>query len=177
MISTRFLGDHSILPPSESNKYQSLGTFTPYPYSRGSIHIVSTDIDKPASFNTGFLADRADVEKLIWAYKKQREIYRRTNMYQGELELGHPKFSANSKAALSNGPVAADGFKTLEDRKSIQNIEYSAEDDKKIEEWVRQNTNTTWHSMGTCKMAPREEGGVIDEHLGVYGTKSLKVAG
>lgn len=31
--------------------------------------------------------------------------------------------------------------------------------------------------LGTCKMAPREEGGVVDESLGVYGVEGLKIAG
>ena len=31
--------------------------------------------------------------------------------------------------------------------------------------------------MGTCKMAKREEGGVVDGSLNVYGVEGLKVAG
>jgi alcohol oxidase len=31
--------------------------------------------------------------------------------------------------------------------------------------------------MGTCAMKRRDEGGVVDEHLNVYGIKGLKVAG
>lgn len=30
--------------------------------------------------------------------------------------------------------------------------------------------------MGTCKMAPLEEHGVVDSSLGVYGVRGLKVA-
>jgi hypothetical protein len=35
------------------------------------------------------------------------------------------------------------------------------------------------HTMqsGTCAMKPRDQGGVVDERLNVYGIKSLKVAG
>lgn len=29
--------------------------------------------------------------------------------------------------------------------------------------------------MGTCSMLPREEGGVVDTHLRVYGAKGLRV--
>lgn len=40
---------------------------------------------------------------------------------------------------------------------------------------------TTWHSLGTCSMAPREgnsivKHGVLDERLNVHGVKNLKVA-
>jgi alcohol oxidase len=31
--------------------------------------------------------------------------------------------------------------------------------------------------LGTCAMKPREEGGVVDARLNVYGTQNLKVAG
>lgn len=34
---------------------------------------------------------------------------------------------------------------------------------------------TTWHSLGTCAMKPRAEGGVLDARLNVYGTQNLKV--
>ena len=32
-----------------------------------------------------------------------------------------------------------------------------------------------WHASNTCRMLPREAGGVVDSHLRVYGTKRLRV--
>ncbi|KAK7750848.1 hypothetical protein SLS62_007247 [Diatrype stigma] len=58
----------------------------------------------------------------------------------------------------------------------IPNIEYTAADDGVIDQWLRENVATTWHSLGTCKMAPREENGVVDETLSVYGVTGLRVA-
>ncbi|KAL2261662.1 hypothetical protein VTK26DRAFT_3654 [Humicola hyalothermophila] len=58
----------------------------------------------------------------------------------------------------------------------VPDIEYAREDDAVLEKWLRENVNTTWHSLGTCKMAPREQNGVVDANLGVYGLKNLKVA-
>ena len=58
----------------------------------------------------------------------------------------------------------------------IADIEYSAEDDAAIEDWIRGNLNTTWHSLGTCAMRARDDGGVVDKDLNVYGTRGLKVA-
>ena len=153
-----------------------MGTYTAYPYARGSIHITSPSVSVPAAFETGYLRHPADVKVLIWAYKKQREIYRRTNAYRGELSIGHPRFSKGSNAALADAPLKDGGFKTLEERVAIKDIEYSLDDDEKIEAWIRENVQTTWHSIGTCKMAPRESGGVLDPLLNVYGTKGLKVA-
>ena len=48
--------------------------------------------------------------------------------------------------------------------------------DKAIEQCIRENIGTTWHSIATCKMAPREENGVVDGRLNVWGTKGLKLA-
>ncbi|KAJ8123515.1 hypothetical protein ONZ43_g561 [Nemania bipapillata] len=54
--------------------------------------------------------------------------------------------------------------------------EYSADDDEIIEKWIRERINSTWHPIGTCKMAPRDKHGVVDPVLNVYGVQGLKVA-
>jgi alcohol oxidase len=118
-------------------------------------------------FDTGFLNHPSDIKKQLWAYKMSREIARRLPYYKGELELGHPKFPEGSAAALHSGALDTDGLK---------DIEYSAEDDAAILSWIRGNLSTTWHSLGTCAMKPREAGGVVDGDLNVYGTVGLKVA-
>ncbi|POR31080.1 Alcohol oxidase [Tolypocladium paradoxum] len=177
-VISSFLGDHKVLNEDDDgvSQYVTLGAYTAYPYSRGNIHIVSKDAKMPASFNTGFLSHPADLKKQVWAYKKQREIYRRTNAYAGELALGHPRFREGSKATLCDGHPVNGGYKTVEERRSLSPIEYDAEDDAAIEDWIRSNLNTTWHSLGTCKMAPKEKGGVVDKDLNVYGTQGLKLA-
>lgn|SRR6478735_1138212 len=48
-------------------------------------------------------------------------------------------------------------------------------------EWVKRHTESTWHCLGTCSMAPKEgnsivKHGVLDERLNVHGVKGLKVA-
>lgn len=146
----------------------TMGTYTAYPFSRGSIHINSkNDVLNGYDFDTGFLNHNADLKKQLWGYKMQREICRRLPYYKGELELGHPKFKEGSAAALcldgNTGPVT-------------ENIKYSKEDDEAIEDWIRGNLNTTWHSMGTCAMRERSKGGVVGKDLNVHGTQNLKVA-
>jgi len=163
-VVNAFLADPSLVEPGQ---YMTMGTYTAYPYSRGSIHI--TDKEDPISgyvFDAGFLNHESDLKKQLWAYKMSREIARRLPYYKGELELGHPKFNEGSKAALFNGAQTGD----------VKNIEYSAEDDDAIEEWIRGNLNTTWHSLGTAAMREKSEGGVVDKDLNVYGTQGLKVA-
>lgn len=149
-------------------QYITMGTYTAYPYSRGSIHITDKeDVLTGYEFDTGFLNHPSDLKKQLWGYKLSREIARRLPYFNGELELGHPKFPSGSKASLTSGNHASG---------DVKDIEYSKEDDEAIEDWIRGNLNTTWHSLGTCAMRPKEKGGVVDKDLSVYGTRGLKVA-
>ncbi|KAF7556004.1 hypothetical protein G7Z17_g1734 [Cylindrodendrum hubeiense] len=161
-----FLGDPSSVPEAQ---YLTIGNYTAYPYSRGHMHITGPEVADPLDFDVGFFSDAhdVDVKKQIWAYKKHREIMRRTSMYRGELAPGHPAFPAGSAAAC----IEADA--PLSD---VEDLKYSSEDDAAIEKWLRENIGTTWHSLGTAKMAPREDFGVVNEYLDVWGTKGLKIA-
>jgi len=149
-------------------KYFSIAYFSTHPASTGSLHITSgTDVYAALDFQPGFLNNPADVVTLRWAYKRVRELARRMRYYRGELVVGHPAFSKNSPAAVGNetGPVPLDAPR----------IQYSAEDDAAIDEYHKQNAETTWHSIGTTAMKPRAKGGVVDSKLNVYGTTNLKV--
>jgi alcohol oxidase len=62
-----------------------------------------------------------------------------------------------------------------------EDLEYSASDLKAVEEWVKRHVESTWHSLGTCSMAPKEgnnivKHGVLDERLNIHGVEGLKVA-
>ncbi|KAK3074768.1 hypothetical protein LTR53_002500 [Teratosphaeriaceae sp. CCFEE 6253] len=164
-----FLGDPSLVP---EGSYYGVGSYTAYPRSRGHVHISGPNWDDPADFETGFLTDEHDLDlkKCVWAYKLMREVARRTSFYRGELPIGHPAFATDSDAALLDldKSLGASG-------KPIKNIAYTAEDDRAIEQFIREHVSTTWHSLGTCALAPRERGGVVDDELNVYGVRALKV--
>jgi len=153
----------------------SIAAYTAYPYSRGKLHITGPNWDDPVNFDLGFFTDPQDIDlkKHIWAYKKQREIMRRTHMYRGELESGHPQFPKDSKAACVNTKHIGD-TNGSGPAHNLRDIEYSAEDDEAIVRWLRENIQTTWHSLGTAKMAPFEQKGVVDKDLNVYGVTGLK---
>ena len=163
-----FVGDHAGRPPAQ---HFSMGPYTPYPYSRGSVHIGGRAAADDPRFDAGFLTHPADVQKLVWGYKQQRDVARRMAHYRGALEAGHPVFADGSKA----------GFAYVDERDrasgKVEPIEYSKEDDEAIELFIRQNVSTAWHSMGTCAMKPRAEGGVVDGRLNVFGVQRLKVVG
>ncbi|RMZ35475.1 hypothetical protein D0859_00318 [Hortaea werneckii] len=160
-------GDPSLFP---AGQYFGCATYNAYPYSRGNIHITGPEWEDVPHFETGFFTDADELDLLvhIWGYKKIREIMRRTNFYRGELELTHPQFPAGSKATLES-------HEKCPASEEVQDLTYDAEDDKAIEQYLRENIGTTWHSLGTCKMAPREQGGVVDAKLNVYGVQNLKV--
>ncbi|UPX10552.1 uncharacterized protein EKO05_0001204 [Ascochyta rabiei] len=47
--------------------------------------------------------------------------------------------------------------------------------DADIDQFVRGGASTVWHPAGTCKMGKREEGGVVDGNLKVYGINGLRI--
>ncbi|KAI2466130.1 alcohol oxidase [Annulohypoxylon bovei var. microspora] len=123
----------------------------------------------PLDFETRFFSDEKGIDLLKhrWAYKKQREVARRMNVFRGELASHHPPFPGGSKAVCitTNEPLA-----------DVQDIEYSAEDDAIIDSWTRANVGSAWHSLGTCKIGPVAQYGVVDQNLSVHGVKNLKLA-
>ncbi|EMD33634.1 hypothetical protein CERSUDRAFT_117749 [Gelatoporia subvermispora B] len=160
-----YMGDMTA-PPA---KGFSLGGYCAYPSSVGYAHISSAqDAMAPMDFDAKMLENPADLAVLRFAYKHSREIARRMSCYRGECANSHPAFGPDSqaRAQVAEGPVAMDA----------PDLEYSLEDDKILDEYLRKVCGCSWHSMGTCAMKPREQCGVVDNRLNVYGIQGLKVA-
>lgn len=92
--------------------------------------------------------------------------------------LGHGSWSVPLGPADVPGEVRSLNSSRKEVRHELQ---YSSRDIAAVEEWVKRHVESTWHSLGTCSMAPREgnsivKHGVLDERLNVHGVKGLKVA-
>jgi choline dehydrogenase len=47
--------------------------------------------------------------------------------------------------------------------------------DAQILDWIRENSQTAYHPIGTCRMG-QGPGTVVDEHLRVHGIDGLRVA-
>ncbi|KAL4080219.1 GMC oxidoreductase-domain-containing protein [Scleroderma yunnanense] len=160
------LGDPSAMPPGE---IISSGFYIFYPDSVGSVHISSgEDANAPPDFYPGCLSGPSDLPLFSMLYKKTRELIRRLPCFRGEVVSDHPEFPEDSAAACkkTEGPVPI----------NASDIVYTPDDDKAIAEYIRKKVQSTWHSLGTCAMKPRDQGGVVDARLNVYGVKSLKVA-
>ncbi|KAF3763306.1 putative oxidoreductase [Cryphonectria parasitica EP155] len=122
----------------------------------------------------------------------------------GSLVLGleHP-YSRGTVRAGSNStfdaPIATPGYlsnpidvqvlieavkytRTIRDTAAIQALlpvetspGLNVTSDADLENFVRANSATLYHPSGSCKMGPREEGGVVDTSLKVYGTSNLRL--
>jgi choline dehydrogenase len=47
--------------------------------------------------------------------------------------------------------------------------------DAELEAVIRERVTTVFHPTSTCRMAPLEDGGVVDGKLLVYGTSNLRI--
>lgn len=203
-----WFGDHMLMPPG---KFFTMFQFLEYPFSRGWTHIKSADPYEAPTFDAGFMNDRRDMAPMVWSYIKSRETARRMDAYAGEVTSMHPFFDYDSparaydmdlettkqyagpnhiSAGLQHGswsihlgqPKPRNVNWLNSNKQSLrEDIEYSNRDIEAIAEWVKRHTETTWHSLGTCSMAPKEgnkatKHGVLDERLNVHGVKNLKVA-
>lgn len=50
------------------------------------------------------------------------------------------------------------------------------EDDAALDEWIVTQLSSTYHFCGSCRMAARDQGGVVDQSGRVYGVQGLRVA-
>lgn len=48
--------------------------------------------------------------------------------------------------------------------------------DERLDEYIREHVTSTYHFCGTCRMASRDKGGVVDQSGRVYGVECLRVA-
>ncbi|THH28874.1 hypothetical protein EUX98_g5304 [Antrodiella citrinella] len=149
-------------------KYYGCGCWLLHPSSMGHVHISSgEDPAAPPNWTPGYLEHEDDMELHVFGYKRGREFARRMACYRGEYAGQHPAYAKGSPAAVREDPtpVAIDA----------PEIHYTDEDNIAIRTFVKKHVSTTWHALGTCAMMPREEGGVVDPRLNVYGVEGLKV--
>ncbi|PSK46483.1 Long-chain-alcohol oxidase FAO3 [Elsinoe australis] len=207
-VISGFYGDHTLVPPG---KFFTMFHFLEYPFSRGSTHIVSPNPYEAPDFDAGFMNDKRDMAPMVWGYIKSRETARRMDAYAGELESFHPFYKYDSPARARDmdlptakayggkdhlsagiqvgswsvpvepGKPANPAFLNSSRQMIREDLSYTNDDIEAIMEWVRRHVETTWHSLGTCSMAPKNgnattKHGVLDERLNVHGTKGLKVA-
>ncbi|KAI0247173.1 alcohol oxidase-like protein [Lactifluus subvellereus] len=165
-IFSALIGHASLGPP---RKYFTVAAFTIPRRTRTRAHHRWRDVSAPIDFVPGYLESMADVKPLMWGYKFVREIARRMPHFRGEPAAMHPAFNPSGTAAIvehAEGPIAFDAAP----------IAYSEEDERALEAHTRAKMDSAFHALGTCAMKSREQGGVVDSRLNVYGVRRLKLA-
>ncbi|KAL0565699.1 hypothetical protein V5O48_016325 [Marasmius crinis-equi] len=131
--------------PDNSKRYMSLIVAYTHPFSRGHVHITSPDAGTPPAIQPNYLANPADAEMLSKAV---------------EFTLG-----------LYNTPP----LKDIVVAPVVPPFAKSESDASKLDMFCREVISTVHHPVGTASMMPREDGGVVDSNLLVYGTSNLRV--
>ncbi|TGO44027.1 hypothetical protein BOTNAR_0999g00020 [Botryotinia narcissicola] len=172
-VISGWFGDLMLMPPGN---FFTMFHFLEYPFSRGETHIVSPDPFEASDFDAGFMNDERDMAPMVWGYIKSRETARRMDAYAGEVQNMYPFYAYDSPARAKDIDLL-----TTKSYALPGNVTAGIQHGSHIEEWVKRHVETTWHSLGTCSMSPREgnsivKHGVLDERLNVHGVKGLKVA-
>lgn len=124
----------------------SLTAILSYPLSRGSVHLQSADPHAAPRIDNGILRHPADLELLS-----------RHAMWMDKIPETEPLASLLKK-----------GGKRLHTPERVTDL-------NKTQDLVKELAISTYHLCGTCTMMPREDGGVVDPRLKVYGTRNLRI--
>lgn len=130
---------------AHEGNYISIVAMLMHPFSRGNIHITSSDPEAQPRIDPKYLSHPLDLEMLAGAIEFIKVIAKT------------PPFADLLKPNGRRIPsVEGDG----------------SEEAKRI---VRERLFTAFHPSGTCAMLPCEKGGVVDSRLRVYGTTNVRV--
>ncbi|KAK2467415.1 hypothetical protein APHAL10511_000650 [Amanita phalloides] len=129
--------------PKPGKHYYSFFVCLLHPFSRGSVHIGSSNPSASPVIDHRALDNEIDMDMMVDAVKFVRRV--------GE-----------------TGPMRAIGRREMLPGAEVQT-------DEQIKEWIRNSVQTMYHPIGTASMLPREDGGVVDSTLKVYGTANLRV--
>jgi choline dehydrogenase-like flavoprotein len=130
----------------EPENYMSIVAILNRPFSRGSVHINSSDSKANPTFDPRFLSHPLDLE-----------LQARHVRWLEKLAWTEPMASL----------LKVDGRRL---QNSSQDLTLEA-----ARELARDRIVAHYHVCGTAAMMPRETGGVVDSKLKVYGTRNLRV--
>ncbi|KAF9878451.1 aryl-alcohol [Colletotrichum karsti] len=131
--------------PSRPENYITVMTVLNHPFSRGTVHITSPDHKILPAWDPKYNSNPLDLELLA------------RNVQFVERIVGTEPFSEIFKPGGKRLP------------------EIKGDDLESAKEIVRQRQISVFHVSGSCAMLPREQGGVVDERLRVYGARKLRV--
>ncbi|KAJ7587543.1 alcohol oxidase [Mycena floridula] len=141
-----FPGTMGALATAEAGKkYFTLATFSNHPFSRGSIHAISSDPSMDPAFDPHYFDHNFDLQIFVEMVKFTRKLAKTQPLSQ-----------------------------ILESGDSV-NPPMSIQTDAELLDWVKGCISTTWHTTSSLSMLPLDKGGVVDPQLKVYGTSNIRV--
>ncbi|KAJ4483816.1 hypothetical protein J3R30DRAFT_3837937 [Lentinula aciculospora] len=135
-------------PPRQGKKYYTIIGFLNHNFSRGTIHSSSRNPCDAPLMDPHYFEHDIDLQAFINEVKYIRRIVKTSPL----------------KDILSDDPTTME----LNPGPDIQTNE-------QIANWLKQNFSTGWHTVGTLSMLPKDQNGVVDPSLKVYGTKNIRV--
>lgn len=127
--------------------FVTFGVNQSYPFSRGSVHITFNDASEAPKIDPCYLDNPLDLE-----------IFARHLQYLEVLVKTPPIFEYIEPRGKRNHPSAS----TISDLEAAK-------------DYIRTTAITNYHAAGSCPLLPRENRGVVDERLMVYGTTNLRI--
>ncbi|KAH7126914.1 hypothetical protein B0J11DRAFT_526754 [Dendryphion nanum] len=130
----------------------TLGSCSTRSFSRGSVHVESSDHTKQPVIDPNYFGNPLDLD-----------ISARATLHALKIAEAEPlasKLKRDENGQIIFHPSWKKGCpKTLEEAKEMTAL----------------NTITEYHPIGTCNMLPREKQGVVDTECKVYGTTNVRV--
>ncbi|KAL1643757.1 hypothetical protein SLS58_004773 [Diplodia intermedia] len=117
------------------------------PFTRGNIHVTSSDPSAAAKINPNYFMLGYDVDSQVEIARWVRKLFATAPL----ADVVGAETWPGTKAVASNASDAA------------------------WSRWLKRNYRGNYHVLSTAAMMPREKGGVVDERLKVYGTANVRV--
>jgi choline dehydrogenase-like flavoprotein len=139
--------------PKPKTHYSSIICILMKPTSRGSVHIQSPNSSVQPSIDPAYLGSPSELEILKLGIRKVLQISE-TEQWKKVMARSLLKDDLEQITRKDNPGLDEDGA---------------------MEYFCRERAATTFHFVGSAAMLPRENGGVVDSRLKVYGTTNLRV--
>jgi choline dehydrogenase-like flavoprotein len=137
-----------IFSMSHPGNFISITSLLSHPFSRGSVHLASSDPTAAPVIDAAILRHPADLE-----------LHARHSIWMEKIAEAEPMAS-----------LLKPGGDRLHTPQKLD-----ATDLERTEELCKELVLSMYHVCGTCAMMPREDGGVVDPRLKVYGTQNVRV--
>ena len=145
--ATAFLSRKPGAPDPEGGNWITLFAMLSHPFSRGSVHISSSDAAVKPKIHFGYYTHPLDLEV-------------------------HARHIQVLEKLASTAPLS-EYIKKNGARLPLNSGNASLAEAKEL---IKGYSTTNYHPCGTCSIMPESMGGVVDSSLRVYGTKNVRVA-